>query len=137
VIRRATLLAMEFAGALLAGLILLLAFLTWRMTNEGPIHLAFLKPYVEDMLNRGGRQYGFVIGDVVLAWAGWEGVIDVRAIDVQVLNSQGRTRSCQAFLWNQRRRDEGGPAGAVADQIFRPELSLYRNSDGDFGSDPR
>ena len=46
-IRRTTKIALEVLGALLAGIALLVGFLAWRLIYEGPIHMAFLAPYVE------------------------------------------------------------------------------------------
>ena len=138
-IRRATLLALEFAGALLAGLVLLVGFLFWRMTNEGPIHLAFLRPYVEQVLNRSGRQYGFAIGDVVLAWAGWEGAVDVRAVDVKIQDADGLELAFVpeiSFGLSGEALSEGLLAPSRI-EILRPELSLSRNDEGDFKFGPK
>ncbi len=133
-IRRVGWAALQVAGALLAGLVLLLAFVTWRLTNEGPIHLRFLRPYVEHALNAGARQYGFTINDVVLAWAGWEGVIDVRALNVKVLDAEGEELAIVPEV-SFGLSGEALRLGLVAPsriEIFRPELALLRNEDGDF-----
>ncbi|MCB9979050.1 MAG: AsmA-like C-terminal domain-containing protein [Rhodospirillales bacterium] len=56
------------AFAVLAGLaILLAAGLFWRLSN-GPINIAFLRPYIEDALSDPARGLSVKIGQVVLEW---------------------------------------------------------------------
>ncbi len=138
IVRRALLLTLEYLGALLAGLALLAGFLAWRLTHEGPIHLGFARPYVERVLNHASPNYGFVVDDVVLAWAGWEGVVDVRALGVRVRDQGGATLVKApeiSFALS-------GPAlvrGVLAPsrlEIFRPDLFIERKEDGNFQLGP-
>jgi hypothetical protein len=71
-------------GAGAAGLAVLFAVLAWLLST-GPISLAFLSPYVEDVLTKAESEFRIEFDDVVLAWAGWERTLDVRALGVRVL----------------------------------------------------
>lgn len=133
-ILRASKFALEVVGALLAGLVLLTGFVAWRLAYEGPIHLRFLKPYVEEALNRPGAEFKFVVQDTVLAWAGWERTLDIRAVGVRITDVSGNDLASVPELGF----GLSGAAmfrGLVAPsriELFRPELVLARNEAGDF-----
>jgi hypothetical protein len=133
-ILRAGKIALEALGALLAGIAVIAGFIAYRLAYEGPIHLSFLKPYVEDALNRPGADFQFVIQDTVLAWAGWERTLDIRAVGVQVQNSRGEELASVPELGF----GLSGAAlfrGLIAPsriELYRPALALDRNEAGDF-----
>ncbi|HWA46950.1 MAG TPA: AsmA-like C-terminal domain-containing protein [Dongiaceae bacterium] len=133
-ILRASKILLEAIGALLAGLALLVGFVAWRLAYEGPIHLRFLKPYVEEALNRPDAEYLFVIDDTVLAWAGWERTLDIRAVGVQIMDRAGRELASVPELGF----GLSGTAmmrGLIAPsriELFQPALTLNRNETGDF-----
>jgi hypothetical protein len=133
-ILRAGKIALEAFGALLAGIAVIACFIAYRLAYEGPIHLSFLKPYVEEALNRPGADFQFVIEDTVLAWAGWERTLDIRGVGVQIQDSSGRELASVPELGF----GISGAAlfrGLVAPsriELFRPGLTLARNEDGDF-----
>ena len=133
-ILRAGKIALEALGALLAGIAVIVGFIAYRLAYEGPIHLSFLKPYVEDALNRPGADFQFVIQDTVLAWAGWERTLDIRAVGVQVQNARGEELASVPELGF----GLSGAAlfrGLVAPsriELYRPALALDRNEAGDF-----
>ncbi len=133
-ILRASKIALEIFGTLLAGLVLLTGFVAWRLAYEGPIHLRFLKPYVEQALNRPGAEFKFVVQDTVLAWAGWERTLDIRAVGVRITDAEGNDLASVPELGF----GLSGTAmfrGLVAPsriELFRPELVLARNEAGDF-----
>ena len=133
-ILRASKILLEAIGALLAGLALLVGFVAWRLAYEGPIHLRFLKPYVEEALNRPDAEYLFVVQDTVLAWAGWERTLDIRAVGVRITDRAGRELAAVPELGF----GLSGTAmmrGLIAPsriELFRPELTLARNEAGDF-----
>lgn len=133
-ILRASKILLEAIGALLAGLALLVGFVAWRLAYEGPIHLRFLKPYVEEALNRPDAEYIFVIQDTVLAWAGWERTLDIRAVGVRITDRGGNDLASVPELGF----GLSGTAmmrGLIAPsriELFRPELTLARNEAGDF-----
>src|SRR5687768_15750874 len=89
-ILRASKIVLEVLGALLAGIAVIAGFIAYRLAYEGPIHLSFLKPYVEDALNRPGADFKFVIEDTVLAWAGWERTLDIRGVGVSIQDASGQ-----------------------------------------------
>lgn len=133
-ILRAGKIALEALGALLAGIAVIAGFIAYRLAYEGPIHLSFLKPYVEDALNRPGADFQFVIQDTVLAWAGWERTLDIRAVGVQVQNARGEELASVPELGF----GLSGAAlfrGLIAPsriELYRPALALDRNEAGDF-----
>jgi hypothetical protein len=133
-ILRASKIALEILGTLLAGLVLLTGFLAWRLAYEGPIHLRFLKPYVEQALNRPDAEFKFVVQDTVLAWAGWERTLDIRAVGVRITDKAGNDLASVPELGF----GLSGQAmfrGLIAPsriEFFRPELVLARNESGDF-----
>ena len=87
---RVSKIVLEVLGALLAGIAIVTCFIAYRLAYEGPIHLSFLKPYVEEALNRPGADFKFVIEDTVLAWAGWERTLDIRGVGVSIQDAAGQ-----------------------------------------------
>ncbi len=75
-------------GAAAAGLLVFFAVFAWLLFS-GPISLSFLSRYVEDVLTKAELEFRIEFDDVVLAWAGWERTLDVRAIGVRVLRDDG------------------------------------------------
>ncbi len=125
---------LEALGALLAGTAVIAGFIAYRLAYEGPIHLSFLKPYVEEALNRPGAEFQFVAQDTVLAWAGWERTLDIRAVGVLVQDASGRELASVPELGF----GLSGAAlfrGLIAPsriELFRPALTLTRNEAGNF-----
>ncbi len=113
-IRRTTKITLEILGAALAGAAIILAFLTWRLTQEGPIHLRFLSSYVEQALIRSDQPYRIAIDDTVLTWAGWDRALDVRAMNLRVTRSRwaGTRQSAGGLDYLQRPGAGQGPGGA-------------------------
>ncbi|HET6618321.1 MAG TPA: AsmA-like C-terminal domain-containing protein [Dongiaceae bacterium] len=133
-ILRASKIALEALGALLAGIAVIAGFIAYRLAYEGPIHLSFLKPYVEDALNGPGADFQFVIQDTVLAWAGWERRLDIRAVGVRIEDSSGQELASVPELGF----GLSGAAlfrGLIAPsriEFYGPQLALGRNEAGDF-----
>jgi hypothetical protein len=133
-ILRASKIALEALGALLAGIAVIVGFIAYRLAYEGPIHLSFLKPYVEDALNEPGADFQFVIQDTVLAWAGWERTLDIRAVGVKIQDPHGQELASVPELGF----GLSGAAllrGLIAPsriELFGPQLALDRNEAGDF-----
>jgi hypothetical protein len=133
-ILRASKIALEALGALLAGIAVIAGFIAYRLAYEGPIHLSFLRPYVEDALNQPGGDFEFVIQDTVLAWAGWERRLDIRAVGVRIQDSSGQELASVPELGF----GLSGAAlfrGLIAPsriEFYGPALALDRNEAGDF-----
>lgn len=125
---------LEVLGALLAGAAVIAGFVAYRLAYEGPIHLAFLKPYVEEAINPPEAQFRFVMQDTVLAWAGWERTLDIRAVGVRIQDASGQELASVPELGF----GLSGAAlfrGMIAPsriELFGPELALTRNEAGDF-----
>ena len=125
---------LEVLGAVLAGIAVVAGFIAYRLAYEGPIHLSFLKPYAEEVLNRSGGDFQFVIKDTVLAWAGWERTLEIRGVGVQIQDSAGRELMAVpeiGFGLSGTALSRGLLAPSRI-ELFRPDLSLVRNEQGDY-----
>ena len=82
-IRRTARIALEIAGFVIAGFIILTALVAWRL-SAGPVALDFLTPYVEDALagTTAGPVARIGIGGTMLRWRGFERPLDLAATDV-------------------------------------------------------
>lgn len=137
-IRRTFKITLEILGAVLAGAAILLAFLTWRLTQEGPIHLRFLSSYVEQALARTDQPYLIAIEDTVLTWAGWDRALDVRAINLRVRDREGRelaTLPQVSFTFSARAMMKGLIAPSKI-EVIGAHLTLVRNADGSIAFGP-
>jgi hypothetical protein len=125
---------LEVLGALVAGIVVIGGVIAYRLAYEGPIHLSFLKPYVEEALNPPDAQFRFVFDDTVLAWAGWERTLDIRAVGAKIQSHEGLELAVVPELGF----GLSGAAmlrGLIAPsriELFRPALTLVRNEAGDF-----
>ena len=131
-IRRTTKIALEILGALLAGIALLVAFLAWRLIYEGPIHMAFLAPYVEQSIAEAQRDFKVEIEDTVLTWAGWPRGLDLRAINLHVKDRRERDLAVLpevSFTLSARAMLRGLVAPSKV-EVIAPDLSLRRRADG-------
>jgi hypothetical protein len=138
VIRRTTIITLEILGAALAGAAIILAFLTWRLTQEGPIHLRFLSSYVEQALIRSDQPYRLAVDDTVLTWAGWDRALDVRAINLRVRDLDGRELANLpevSITFSARALIKGLVAPSKI-EIIGPKLTLIRNKDGSLAFGP-
>ena len=137
-IRHTVKIAFEVLGALLAAAAILLAVLTWRLTQEGPIHLRFLSGYVEQALARSDQPYLIAIDDTVLTWAGWDRALDVRAINLRVRDREGRelaTLPEVSFTFSARAMMKGLIAPSKI-EVIGARLTLVRNADGSIAFGP-
>jgi hypothetical protein len=137
-IRHTAKITLEVLGAVLAGAAILLAFLTWRLTQEGPIHLRFLSSYVEQALLHSDQPYLIAIDDTVLTWAGWDRALDVRAINLRVRDRDGRELANLpevSFTFSARAMLKGLIAPSKI-EIIGPKLTLVRNADGSIAFGP-
>lgn len=137
-IRRTAKITLEILGAVLAGAAILLAFLTWRLTQEGPIHLRFLSSYVEQALARSDQPYLISVDDTVLTWAGWDRALDVRAINLRVRDREGRELANLpevSFTFSTRAMMKGLIAPSKI-EVIGAHLTLVRNADGSIAFGP-
>ena len=132
VIRRTSKFLLEVIGAMLAGTALLVSFLAWRLTHEGPIHLRFISPYIERSIAAADKNFQVGVEDTVLAWAGWERALDVRAINLHVRDRQRRDLAVlpEVSLTFSARAMLRGLIAPSKVEILSPDIELRRRADG-------
>ncbi|MDE0808418.1 MAG: AsmA-like C-terminal domain-containing protein [Alphaproteobacteria bacterium] len=81
-------LALEIIGVLVAGMVIAVIALGWRLTS-GPISLDFAQGLVQDALAPRDLPIEVEIGEPVLTWKGWARVFDVTVKDVRVTGYGG------------------------------------------------
>ena len=134
-IRRSSRLLLEVLAAVLAGFLVLAGFAAWRLSQDEPVRLTFLTPYIVDALTPEDGSFKVAIDDTVLTWGGWARTIDLRATGVHVQDANGRTvaaipalsltLSARALLWHQL-------VAPTAIEIFEPRIFIVREADGRF-----
>ncbi len=131
-LRRILRIGLEILGACLAGLAILFAILAYRLTHEGPIHLAFLSPYIENAFNEADQPYRIAIEDTVLTWGGWDHALEVRAVRLHIQDRGGRELAILpevGFAFSGRALMRGLIAPVRID-ILAPHLRIERQVDG-------
>lgn len=118
------------AGAL-AGAAVVLAVGAWIVTS-GPVSVGFLTPYFEESLVFEDAGVHVQLGDTVLAWGGWRRNLDLNAVDVRILRTDGSviasapklsvTLSAAAAL--------RGRLAPLRVELLGPELRFQRGVDG-------
>jgi uncharacterized protein YhdP len=135
-IRRSTKIFMEVLAASVSGFAILILVLAWRLSQEEPLRLETLTPYLETALQPADQSYAVRIGGTRLTWAGWDRTFDLRADNVQVVDPGSSqvvaeipevsiTLSVRALLLH-------GTVAPTAIEIFRPNLTILRGLDGEF-----
>jgi hypothetical protein len=132
VIRSSAKILLEVLGAALAGLVLLVAFLAWRLIYEGPIHMRFLAPYVEKSIAENNRDFVVSVEDTVLTWAGWPRGLDLRAINLHVKDRRDHDLAIlpEVSLTLSARAMMHGLLAPSKVEIISPDLSFWRRRDG-------
>lgn len=120
---------------MLAGALVLTGLAAWRLSQDEPIRLTFLTPYLEEALTPKDGSFKVAIDDTVLSWGGWERTLDLRATQVRVIEQDGRTiaaipglsltLSLRALLIHQL-------VAPTAIEIFEPRIFLIRDESGQF-----
>lgn len=130
-IRRTATFLLEVFGALLAALALLLGFLAYRLTHEGPIHLRFLVPYLEEAVNSPDQDLQVSIDDAVLTWAGWQRAVDVRSVNLHIRDRKGRELAIipEASIAISARALMRGIIAPSRIEVFGASLRLWRSRD--------
>jgi hypothetical protein len=88
VIARISILALEIVGVLVAGVVIAVLALGWRLTS-GPISLDFARGMLQDALAPRDLPITVEIGEPTLTWKGWTRVFDVTVTDVRVSGYDG------------------------------------------------
>jgi hypothetical protein len=128
-------LLLEVLAAVLAGFLVLAGFAAWRLSQDEPVRLTFLTPYIVEALTPEDGSFKVAIDDTVLTWGGWERTIDLRATGVHVQDANGRTvaaipalsltLSARALLLHRL-------VAPTAIEIFQPHIFIVREPDGRF-----
>lgn len=121
-------------AAFVAGIAIVLAVGAWRLSS-GPISLGFLSPYLTEALSRSGNgAFRVELGDTILTWAGFERGMDIRVVDVRILDSSGEAaaRIPQMSLGLNGRALLRGRLEPTTVDIIGPTLRIIRNEDGSF-----
>ena len=90
-IRRSSRLLLEVLAAVLAGFLVLAGLAAWRLSQDEPVRLTFLTPYIVQALTPADGSFKVAIDDTVLTWGGWARTIDLRATGLHVQDAKGRT----------------------------------------------
>jgi hypothetical protein len=128
-------LLLEVLAAVLAGFVVIAGLAAWRLSQDDPVRLTFLTPYLVEALTPEDGSFRVAIEDTVLTWGGWERTLDLRATGVRVLNADGTnvasipalslTLSARALLLRQM-------VAPTAIEAFGPRLVAVRDVDGRF-----
>jgi hypothetical protein len=132
---RSSRLLLEVLAALVAGFIILVAVVAWRLGQDEPLRLEFLTPYLEQALTPPDRSFTVEIDHTTLTWAGWTRTIDLRAGGVRIVEAGGKTVVAVpelALTLSARAALLHGLIAPTSIEIFRPRLSLLRNESGRF-----
>lgn len=124
-------------AAFVAGIAIVVAVGAWRLSS-GPVSLGFLSPYLTEALSVSGNgDFQVELGDTILTWAGFDRGMDIRVIDVRILDEAGETaaRIPQMSLGMNGRALLRGRLEPTTVDIIGPTLRVIRNEDGsiDFG----
>ena len=120
-------------GGLAAGFAIILVAAAWRLSS-GPVSLAFLSPYIEDVLNADRQAFRIRLDDTILTWAGWERTLDIRALNVRAHGPDGVliASAPELSLSLSAKALMRGMLAPASIEVFRPKLRLLRHRDGRF-----
>ena len=118
-------------GGLAVGVALAVIFIAWQF-SKGPIPIGFLSPYIEAAVNQGNRDISLRMGETILTWAGWERALDIRVLNVQIVDQKGTTIGSipeAAFSISGDALIQGKLAPKSID-LFGPSLRFRRDRNG-------
>ena len=118
----------------MAGIAIVVAVGAWRLSS-GPISLGFLSPYLKEALSFSGNEdFRVELGDTILTWAGFDRGMDIRVVDVRILDSAGEAaaRIPQMSLGLNGQALLRGRLEPTTLDIIGPTLRIIRNEDGTF-----
>ncbi len=129
--RRATRFVVHLLGTLVGIAVILLAALTWRLT-QGPIVLGNVTPYLEAALNRDDGAFRLGIDQAVLTWGDWEGTLEVKGYGLRGVGVDGQTAFAARevvidLALGPLLRGEFRPIDAT---VVRPWIRVVRSADG-------
>ncbi|MDE0943428.1 MAG: AsmA-like C-terminal domain-containing protein [Alphaproteobacteria bacterium] len=130
-IRRAGNILGKAIAAVLSTVILILVG-TGAMLSQGPVSVAPLAPYLEDLLQDPSWRFRVRFDDAVLSWGGWRKKLDVRVLGARIIDRRGAELVSvpsmavafdgQALL--------AGQFQVIGLELIEPRLRLLRHKDG-------
>ncbi|MGB0629558.1 MAG: AsmA-like C-terminal domain-containing protein [Alphaproteobacteria bacterium] len=133
-IRKTSIICLEVILGIAVVLGILGAASAWRL-SQGPVSIKFLLPYAEDFLHRADSPVQADLEDLILTWAGWERALDLRALRVQLSDSEdGRrlARIREVSVTLSVRALIRGKVAPTSLEVIRPLIRLTRQEDGSF-----
>ena len=129
--RRWTRIALEAVLGVVAGLVILLGFLAWRL-SEGPVALNFLTPRLVEAFDMGEGSVS--IDQTLLVWNEERSTLDLRVRGLTLANDAGEPQLVlpESNLELSIRGLLRGEIEIVALEVFDAELTLTRGPDGRF-----
>jgi len=117
--------------ALILSLLFLAALAAWRL-SQGPLELDVLTPYVAEALSVPGGPVRIELDGTVLTWAGWERALDLRAVGVRAVTSDGTVRAAvpEISLSLSGRALLKGEVAPRTIELINPRLHLVRGPGG-------
>lgn len=88
-IRPAAKIAIEVVAGVAAVAVLILAVAVWQLA-QGPLPVNFLSPLVTQSINDQAQHYRVEIDNMVVAWAGADGLLELQAVDVSIIDKDDR-----------------------------------------------
>lgn len=119
----------------MAGAVILGGLAVWRLSQDEPLRLEFLTPYLEQALSPADGGFRVDIEDTVLTWAGWERTFDLRASGVHVVAADGKTIAdvpAIALTLSVRALLTRGLIAPTTVEILGPHVFILRGEDGRF-----
>ena len=77
-VRRSTKIFLEVLAATVSGFAILVLVLAWRLSQDEPLRLESLTPYLEQALQPADGAYAVKIGSTRLTWVCWSITSDTR-----------------------------------------------------------
>ena len=130
-LRRAVRGIIHLIAGLSAGLAIIVVLVAWQL-NRGPVSLGFITPYIEDAVNAGHRDFSLKMGDTILTWGGWDRNLDIRVIDVELIDVAGRSIGKVPEVSFSLSGDAlfKGRVAPRSVELFGPTLQIRRERDG-------
>ena len=130
--KRTSIICLEVMLGIVAVTAILMVGTAWRL-SQGPLSLKFLLPYAKEVLQDPKNPVRVDVGDVFLAWGGWERALDVRATGVGFRTPEGQRLALvrEVSVSLSLRALLQGVVAPTSLEVIRPRLLLVRSATGD------
>ena len=132
-IRRTSILLLEFLALVVAGITVIAVLVGLRLAS-GPLQLDFLTPHIEQALSASDGSYKIRLDRTVLIWGGWERTLDLRARGVRMIGADGAERASvpELSLRLSLRAMMRGLLAPASLELIGPKFAITRTEKGDF-----